>query len=40
MLCRQARPIKFEFAINLKTAEALGVSLPPSLLGSADLLID
>jgi hypothetical protein len=29
-------PIKFELAISLKTAAALGVSVPPSLLGSAD----
>jgi putative ABC transport system substrate-binding protein len=33
-------PIKFELAINLKTAEALSVSVPPSLLGGADLVID
>jgi putative tryptophan/tyrosine transport system substrate-binding protein len=33
-------PIKFELAISLKTAGALGVSVPPSLLGSADLVID
>jgi len=33
-------PVKVELAINLKTAEALGVSVPPSLLGSADLVVD
>jgi putative ABC transport system substrate-binding protein len=34
------QPVKFELAVNLKTAKALWITLPPGILALADEVVE